>query len=97
MPQLQVKWPQACYEGAAVWSEALRKQAVETMVCGGIEGWLSASDSVSLQSRISQKDINARRSALLVPEDVLSPLPTDARIPVMLVQQPGLVVAEGDG
>jgi hypothetical protein len=35
------------------------------------------------------KELNARRSALLLPAQSLDPTETDAKVPVLLIQQPG--------
>ena len=39
--------------------------------------------------QVSHKELCARRSGQLVPGGPLSPEPTDARIPILLVHQPG--------
>ncbi|XP_034553730.1 ribonucleases P/MRP protein subunit POP1 isoform X2 [Notolabrus celidotus] len=50
------------------------------------EGWVR--DNVT-ENKISEKELNRLRSEVLVPGSRLSPTPTQNRVPVLLVHQPG--------
>lgn len=51
--------------------------------------WDSASRYAATESMVPMKEINRRRSDVLLPGAPLQPIETDARVPLVLIQQPG--------
>ena len=53
--------------------------------------FLETSRKSASASKVHVKDVNARRAALMIPGSAIQPTERDARIPILLVQQPGAI------